>query len=382
MKILFVSQVPDSRLLGVPRVLYCVGDILKARGHTVDYFYENDGPRPWFSRMALLEWAIRSAPQVAQRCRKEQYDAIVVTTASGWCLSMFRRWLLPPHVKIVSSHHGWEELMWDQMLLEEQQPGGEKFSARFKIYYGGLILWALRQSLKTQDGFVFTSSEERDHVMKKYPAVADKCFFIPNGVTQNYLYPQRFDRPPASGPVRLLFVGYWDPWRKGKKNLIEAFSLLQEKYPEIGLTLAGTKLGEEAILPGFPEECRANVSVVPQADEAALIALYRSHDIFVLPSLFEGMPLVLLEAMASGMPCVTTANNGMKDVVESGKNGILVPRRNTGALVTALFALIADPGLRHRLGQAAQKTIREQYLWEPVALQWESVLAGIVGKPA
>ena len=374
MKILFASQVPDSRLLGVPRVLYCVGDVLKQRGHSIDYFFEDDAPKAVFKKAALIEWGLRAAPIIGERCKQKQYDAVVITTASGWCLSTFRKQLLPAKTKIVSSHHGWEELMWDQMLLEELQPNGVKFSPQFKLYYGGVILWALRQSLQTQDGFIFTSSEETAYVQQQNPKIADKCRFIRNGVSDFYFYPQRFEKPDAAKAVRLLFVGYWDPWRKGRQYLVEAFNQLVSDNAPVELTLAGTKLGADVILPEFSEAARHKITVVPQTDEAGLNALYQSHDVFVLPSLFEGMPLVMLEAMASGMPCVTTDNNGMHDVIETGKNGILIPRRNTQALVTALSMLVADASLRKQMGQNAQALMREAYTWEAVAIEWEKML--------
>lgn len=368
MKLLFVSQVPDNRLMGVPRVMYCIGDELQNRGHTVHYFFEDNAPPVLFKRIGHLEWSLRAAPAIAGRCRKEVYDAVVITTMSGWALSTFRRWYLPGDTKIISWHHGFEELMWHQMLLEEKH-GGHRFSPRFKLYYGGFILWALGQSLKTQDGALFVSSEEAAWVKKQYPAQADTAFYVPNGVAEKYLYPERFDRPPVADPIRLLFTGYWDPWRKGRKYLIETFARLHQEPggKAVTLTLAGTKLDADEILPDFPEPCRASITVIPTADEADMIRLYREHDIFLLPSLFEGMPLVLLEAMAGGLPCVTTDNNGMADLIEDGENGFLVPRRDTDALVEVTRYLIDNADLRGRLGYAAQRTIKNGYLWPQVA---------------
>lgn len=379
MKLLIVSQVPNSRLMGVPRVIHCIGDVLKARGHQVDYFFEEDGPKPWFPKFSLLEWSVRVAPQIAARCRKEKYDAIVITTFSGWALSTFRNILLPEGVKIISWHHGWEELMWQQMLLEEQS-GGHRFSARFKFYYGGLILWALRQSLKTQDAALFTSTEERDWVRQTHPYFGARAFYQPNGVSDRYFYPERFSvEAQPETPVKLLFVGYWDPWRKGKKYLVEAFAQLHTRYPDLTLTLAGTKLSEADILPEFPEACRAAITVVPSADEAELEALYNGHDIFVLPSLFEGQPLVVLEAMAAGLPVVTSDSNGMRDLITHDETGLLVPRRDTEALTAALIRLIDSPHLRHQLGQAGQTFISRHHRWEHVALKFEQTLQQIIG---
>ena len=222
-----------------------------------------------------------------------------------------------------------------------------------------------------------TGRVEAIWVKRHYPQKGDTAFFVPNGVEARYLYPERFDRPPEK-TARLLFVGYWDPWRKGRKYLIEAFTALHAERPDVTLTLAGTKLTAAQILPDFPEACRERVSVVPSANEPEIINLYRAHDVFVLPSLFEGMPLVLLEAMASGLPCVTTDNNGMADLIVDGENGFLVPRRDGAALAEVLQYLADNGDLRARLGYAAQQTIKAHYLWPHVTDHFEAAMRSIL----
>jgi len=379
MKILFVSQVPDSRLMGVPRVLYCVGDELEKLGHEVSYFFEADGPKCLIKKAALLEWSIRVAPKIGERCRQQNIDAVIVTSATGWALSTFRRWLLPEKTKVISWHHGYEELMWQQMLLEEQT-GRMTFSPQFKAYYGGGILWALRQSLKTQDGAIFTSSQEANFVRTEHAEfkATHEAHFLPNGVTENYFDSGRFDRPMTDDSPKLLFVGYWDPWRKGRQYLIEAFSQLHMQYPDLKLTLAGTAVSAEQVLSDFPESCRNAISVIPKANESELGGLYQTHDIFLLPSLFEGMPLVLLEAMASGMACITTDACGMRDVIQDGTNGILIPRRDSVSLISAIDRMIKNPDLRSRLGYEASKSARQAHSWPQITRQCEAILERIV----
>lgn len=379
MKLLFVSQVPNSRLMGVPRVLYSIGDELQQLGHQVDYFFEEDGPHCFLKKTALMEWSVRVVPQLGVLCQKNQYDAVVVTTLSGWALSTFRRWHLPAKTKIISWHHGFEALMWEQMLLEEQT-GRMKFSPQFKAYYGGWILWALRQSLKTQDGALFTSSEEANWVRTNYPVyqASTQAHFLPNGVTANYLDSTRFDQPVSDALPKLLFVGYWDPWRKGRRYLIEAYTQLLEAFPALTLTLVGTSLSEAQVLADFPESCHNTIRIIPKANEDELKALYQTHDIFWLPSLFEGMPLVLLEAMAGGLACVTTDACGMRDVIQDGHNGLLIPRRDTLSLIKATRRLIEDADLRHRLGYEAVRSVKQAHHWPLIARQCEAILQQII----
>jgi glycosyltransferase involved in cell wall biosynthesis len=88
----------------------------------------------------------------------------------------------------------------------------------------------------------------------------------------------------------------------------------------------------------------------------------------------EGMPLSLLEAMATAMPVVTTETCGMADVVEDGFNGLLVPPANTQKLVAAVERLCQSLELRERLGREAQQTMR-RYTWAHVTRKLEMVLA-------
>jgi glycosyltransferase involved in cell wall biosynthesis len=109
-----------------------------------------------------------------------------------------------------------------------------------------------------------------------------------------------------------------------------------------------------------------------------IVPAFTTADVCVLPSLFEGAPLALMEAMMSGMPIVTTATCGMKDVVEDGVTGLLVAIRSPAAIVKAVEALIADSGLRERIGRAAQRKALERYTWDRVAAPVKSVYERLV----
>jgi glycosyltransferase involved in cell wall biosynthesis len=98
---------------------------------------------------------------------------------------------------------------------------------------------------------------------------------------------------------------------------------------------------------------------VPQAD---LPKIYRSADVFVFPSLLEGMPLVVLEAMASGLPVITTPN-GPGDLVRDGVDGFVVPIRDVDAIVEKLEYLRAHPEERLRMGQNARERAK-MFTWE------------------
>jgi glycosyltransferase involved in cell wall biosynthesis len=101
-----------------------------------------------------------------------------------------------------------------------------------------------------------------------------------------------------------------------------------------------------------------------QRDE--LVRLYQKAWVFVLPSYHEGMPTVLLEAMASGLPVVSTAVGGAKEVLVNGENGLLVPPRDSHALAYAMRALLENAGLRDYLGRNARETVERCYSWDAI----------------
>jgi glycosyltransferase involved in cell wall biosynthesis len=113
--------------------------------------------------------------------------------------------------------------------------------------------------------------------------------------------------------------------------------------------------------------------VIPFASRADMPALYASHDIFVFPSLMEGMPLTILEAMATGMPVVTTNSSGMCDVVEDGFNGLLVRTADAEDLADAVERLCCSVEMRSSLGLNGQETMR-RYTWCRVTQKLERVL--------
>ena len=90
--------------------------------------------------------------------------------------------------------------------------------------------------------------------------------------------------------------------------------------------------------------------------------------VYVVPSLFEGTPQTLMEAMATGLPAVVTATCGMKDVDQTtGRTGLQVPVRDPPALAAALDRVLTDRGLRERLGRQAHADVVENYTWDLVA---------------
>ena len=109
--------------------------------------------------------------------------------------------------------------------------------------------------------------------------------------------------------------------------------------------------------------------------------LYAEHDIFLFPSLMEGLPSVLLEAMASGMPVITTETCGMPDVVENEHNGLLILPADSIAIIRSVERLANSVELRKKLGEAARETMK-RYTWERAARQLEELYRRVLAAGA
>ncbi|NIZ92773.1 glycosyltransferase family 4 protein [Kineococcus rubinsiae] len=168
----------------------------------------------------------------------------------------------------------------------------------------------------------------------------------------------------ADGPS-LLFIGN-DFARKGGPDLLRAFAELRREFPGARLRLVGTR-------PDVPPQ--PGVEVLGRVHDRDRIAeLYADADVFVLPTVFDPLPLVLLEAMAHGVPVVTTASCGIPDVLRDGREGTVVPARDPGALAAALARLLRSPDAALAMADAAARRATTEFSWSAVVDRMAAVL--------
>jgi glycosyltransferase involved in cell wall biosynthesis len=154
---------------------------------------------------------------------------------------------------------------------------------------------------------------------------------------------------------RVAFVGQISQ-RKGISYLVEAFT--KAAIPDSELLLVGRVIGRGRAWSAIP-----GVRHVPHVLRWELPALYRTADIFVLPSLVEGFGLVALEAMACGVPVVISTNTFAADVVTDGVDGYVIPIRDPEAIADRLQYIHQHRAERDRIGQAARRRA-EQFSWQ------------------
>ncbi len=174
--------------------------------------------------------------------------------------------------------------------------------------------------------------------------------------------------------------------KKGFHVLVEALPGLLERAPRLHLVLAGggDRL-EELKRAAAPWPGRVHFpGAVPHDD---LPELFRAADLFVLPAVHDpqgnvdGLPNVILEAMASGLPVVASDISGIPLAVEHEATGLLVPEGRVGPLAEALARLAADPDLRARMGQAGRRKVERELTWDVVAGRYRDAYREAVAAP-
>jgi glycosyltransferase involved in cell wall biosynthesis len=195
-----------------------------------------------------------------------------------------------------------------------------------------------------------------DEVRELVPAVATRSSVVHNAIPVD-------PRPPTAPPdePRIVCVGRLVP-QKGWDVAVAALPLVLEHVPDAMLVIAGDgserdALGEQATALGVAEHVDF-LGVVPHHDVGALLD---TAAVVAMPSRFEGLPLVWLEAASRGRPIVATSVQGLGEVAVDGHTGLVVPVDDPSALAAGLVRVLTDRGLARTLGDAARALVTSEY---------------------
>jgi sugar transferase (PEP-CTERM/EpsH1 system associated) len=217
-----------------------------------------------------------------------------------------------------------------------------------------------------------------DRIAQIYNGVASDLF-CPRGPLRRDLLPAGF--LPADGLVvgtvgRLAVV-------KDQRTLILAFAKIVGAHPDLSARARLVIVGDGALRCDL--EDLANAIGIASAiwfagDRDDVADLMRVFDVFVLPSLGEGISNTILEAMATGLPVVATRVGGNPELVSEGITGSLVPRGDVERVASAVFELLADAGRRACWGRAARMEVERRFSWDRCVDQYLSVYDRVLGR--
>ena len=181
---------------------------------------------------------------------------------------------------------------------------------------------------------------------------------------------------PFDGTLKMLFVGRLYK-QKGLEYLIQAITGLPEEERErILIELVGEGPEKAALKRMVARQNLNNVVFLGYLTKEEIISKFSEVDLFVLPSLYEGMPNSLLEAMAGGLPALVTDIMGNRELIRNGENGLLVPPKDPGALRDAIIVFLRHP---QYLSTFSEKTLARvtKYDWMTVSMQLNNLIRAI-----
>jgi glycosyltransferase involved in cell wall biosynthesis len=174
------------------------------------------------------------------------------------------------------------------------------------------------------------------------------------------------ERKPED-PLRILSIGSL-VHKKGHAYLIEACNILQNQGQHYECTIIGNGPDKAALLKKIESYgLQKQVNILGALSHPEIMSLYRQYDIFVLASVIapngdrDGIPVVLMEAGACGLPLISTDVSGIPELVRHGQTGLVVPSGDPTALAEAINTIAVDTSLRKRLGQNAQALVEGEY---------------------
>ncbi len=266
---------------------------------------------------------------------------------------------LPPVIKtnlpIITTVH--TPMKTDTERVELINP----FSVAVKLQ--GKVSYVIENNLFNLSNKITSVARSVSEELGEYGLNPDDIEVVGNGVDENLFYPLNKKR----NEKYILYTGRLT-YRKGLFDFIECGKEICAQYPDINLKLTGNgplldKLKKMAIESGHKDR----FEFLGHVDKSKLVELYQNATIFVQPSHYEGLPTTLLEAMSCGLPVVATSVSGNLDVIENGKNGLLVPPKSPEEMANAVSVLLEDSSTRRDLGRAARRTIEEKFTWDIIS---------------
>ena len=236
----------------------------------------------------------------------------------------------------------------------------------------------LRWTLRHSDAITVNSSFTLKQALRFAPPFI-KNYIIPMGFDDSRIHGASEGFTPQKKANSVLFVGRLIDW-KGVDFLIQAIHIVKSQIPSVSLNIVGDgpeRQKFESLVKDLQLE--NNVRFMGKVTDAELNQAYLGSTLFVLPSterkgfVMEGLGVVLLEAMASGVPVIGSNTGGIPDIIKDGVNGLLVQPGDPKALADAIIRILNDQALADRFREAGIKTVSERFSWDRIGDQFTTV---------
>jgi glycosyltransferase involved in cell wall biosynthesis len=239
--------------------------------------------------------------------------------------------------------------------------------------------WSLRYLLDSSDRIVTPSESLRRDVQAVLPALAPKIQAILNCVDVGEF---AGEAPPPPYTRNLLCIAAHNE-KKAIDVLLRAFAQLRRFDGRLRLQLVGDgPLRPELERLSADLAIQDHVDFLGWRDRAGTIELLKRAEVLVVPSRAEPFGIVVLEGMVTGKPVVASAVGGIPEMVEDGRNGLLVPPDDPAALAQAIHRVLTDSALATALGEAGQATVRGRFTRDRMGAEYASLFAELLASRA
>lgn len=202
----------------------------------------------------------------------------------------------------------------------------------------------------------------------------NNVIYISNGIDLDEF--KKNKRSNNDKKLRIIFVGRLEE-QKGLKYLIESVKTLQNKEFELIIIGSGT---QENKLRSLVKEYGLGEKIIflgNKKNKETIRQLFNS-DIFILPSIWEGFPITILEAWGASLPVIVTSVGGVSKICKNNKNALIISSRSPKEITNCLVTLINDSGLRKTLGENGRKLVEGKYNWKTIAEQMVNIYKRVI----
>jgi glycosyltransferase involved in cell wall biosynthesis len=279
----------------------------------------------------------------------------IVMRLSSQCMSLEKK----GRVLLFSSAYMsfWEKLVWAEVIRWcNRRAIILMVDGNFPDFYSRLSSfsqWLARRQVRKLEVLGVQSAAWQKYYRSIFPGA--NIQIVSAGIDTDFFSPSVREDSPR-GVLKLLYVG-WLIEPKGLYDLLDAAQILRANNLRFVLRLVGPAFGQEQTISAELERRQLSDSVVlvgPVGSRQVLLEEYRSADVFIFPSHFEGFPFAVLEAISVGMACVGSAVGGVPDILADGDCGVLIQPKRPEEIAAAVMQLAGSPATRQALRTRAR----------------------------
>jgi glycosyltransferase involved in cell wall biosynthesis len=347
-------------------------------------FYHGRHPREFFRPLNFYElvttrygmfsgmsaFSMRAYDRLREIQRDRRFDIVHDVQSLGYGLLLIRAGGMPV---VANIHH--------PLAVDRRNAVMQAKSLREKVRWIMFYPFFMQNIvMKRIDRIITGSNHSAQSILQVFGVPASHVEIIHDGVDTDTFRPLEGVEKKPDG---ILFVGNSEDRNKGARYLVEALHILQREI-DFHLTFVDRPREELRLVPSLVKRwgLQSRVTFTGRVSTEELVRLYNSAEILVSPSVYEGFGLPAAEAMACGVPVVSTTAGALPEVVAHGETGWLAPPGNAAALADGIRRLMADAELRKRMGAAGRQRMLERFTWRETARKTVALYEEVLSRGA